>query len=794
MAKCKRRLETASAVANPQSISGLARPPNIIEPRPMRVPDRVVLLLLVLLPFIVLAPAFAPGRVFAPAENLMGVFPWRALTSGSVTGNVELFDATHYFHPALIYAAEEVRAGRFPFWNPYQYAGSPFFSNPQSTMLFPLTALAYVLPVPLALALGSALKLAIAGAAMFWFLRVLGLGLVPAVTGALGFMLGSQMVTWLHWTFSNVIMLMPALFAAVERLRAAATAGRTATLAAIVALVLLAGYPQGSVHAALATGAWMLTRARGAAPGFLWCTTAAALLGAGMAAVQLLPFAEYVRESAVYSYRSSWTAPLHVPVESAVTFLMPYFYGLGPQRWGGWPVVIATVFVGTVPLLAVAWGVRDALKEPIARFFVGLAVLAGCIHYGAPVVGSLAEGPAMLLGTNGRLMPWLAFAVCTLGALGLERARADSGRLVRAWFAVVALLGLFCVVRNAEHPGVLSLTWPLSTQYVIALALLTVTAAALLAWIANRSARCGGAVIACQLVGLLPFAATYNPVRDSGWFYPTPAAIAWLQQRPEDRVVMPGHVGHVYHLRLAHGYDGMTPRRIEEIAGPVGDGNAGAAGFLQNPLALWGSEPLSAVAVLLSGVGDVLSIRYLVLPPKAQLPGPGLRVAYDGSDARILERVHALPRAFLATAARCVGDAEAIRLVRTRAVDFRSEVLLADCDTVEPGAPLTSADVVELRPSDANSVELSVTTSAPRYLVITDTWFPGWHATVSGVPTKVWRANHAFRAVRVPAGRHDVKLWFRPRSFQTGVVLSLGALAGILGLGLASVWRRDAAH
>jgi hypothetical protein len=120
-----------------------------------------------------------------------------------------------------------------------------------------------MLPVPMALALRAALKLAAAGAGMFWFLRVIGTGPIPAVVGALGFMLDSQMVSWLQWTFSNAIMLMPALFAAVERLRAEATTGRTATLTAIVALQLLGGYPQGSFHAALATGAWTLVRMRG---------------------------------------------------------------------------------------------------------------------------------------------------------------------------------------------------------------------------------------------------------------------------------------------------------------------------------------------------------------------------------------------------------------------------------------------------------------------------------------------------------------------------------------------------
>lgn len=755
-------------------------------------PDSLAVVLLLALPFLLLGPAFLPGYVLSPAENVMALSPWKALASPSPAPNHELFDAAHYFHPTLLYAAGEIRAGRFPFWNPYQYAGAPFFSNPQSATLFPLTALAYVLPVPLALALGAALKLGVAGLSMFWLLRVLGVSPVPALTGALGFMLGSQMVSWLQWTLSNAVMLIPALFAAVERLRERGTPGRIATLAAVAGLELLGGYPQVSLHAVLATGAWTLARAPGATRGFLLRALLGAGLGAGLAAVQLVPFADYVRESAVYAYRSAWTAPMHVPAQSAVTFVMPWFYGVGAERWGTWPSFIMTTFVGLAPVVALPLGVLAARRHAVSRFFAGLALIAGGIHYGGPLLGAAAGGPGLSLGTNARLMPWLAFAVCALGALGLERAGAGAGRWLRVWFGLLAVGTLLGVLQSLDAPGAQAMSWSLGVQYVLALALLAAAAVATLGWLGSRTPRWGVALLACQLASLLPFAVTYNPIRDAQWFYPTPPAIAWLQQHQDGRAVLPGHLGSVYRVALAHGYDGMTPRRVEEIAGPVGSGNAVAAGFLENPLALWGSEPLSPIAVLRSSAVDLLGVRYVVSPPGADLGWPGARVVYDGADARIVERAQALPRALVVGRARCAGEAETIQLIRTGAVDFRSEVILADCQAPPRAEP--AAGVVEMLPgADDDRLRLAVTSSGPGYLVVNDTWFPGWRATVSGVETPVLRANHAFRAVRVPAGRHEVEFRFRPRGFAVGLAVSLAALAIVLGLALVSARGTDRA-
>src|SRR5438552_18465327 len=82
------------------------------------------------------------------------------------------YDAFVYFYPLRAYAAAAVGDGRLPLWNPSSFLGTPYLANPQTALLYPLTALFFWLPVPQAYGLNLALHVLIAGLGFYAFGRL----------------------------------------------------------------------------------------------------------------------------------------------------------------------------------------------------------------------------------------------------------------------------------------------------------------------------------------------------------------------------------------------------------------------------------------------------------------------------------------------------------------------------------------------------------------------------------------------------------------------------------------------
>jgi hypothetical protein len=150
------------------------------------------------------------------------------------------------------------------------------------------------------------------------------------------------------------------------------------------------------------------------------------------------------------------------------------------------------------------------------------------------------------------------------------------------------------------------------------------------------------------------------------------------------------------------------------------------------------------------------------------------------------ENTEAFPRAFLVHAAQALASRPEV-LEQLKNTNFRREVLLEGL-IPEPvpvsnssGTDFHAASIARYEP---NRVVTRVNATTPGYVVLTDLWFPGWHCRVDGNPATVYRANFLFRAVEVPAGRHDVVFEFAPASYRWGKSLSIAGLAGITLLSL----------
>jgi hypothetical protein len=92
----------------------------------------------------------------------------------------------------------------------------------------------------------------------------------------------------------------------------------------------------------------------------------------------------------------------------------------------------------------------------------------------------------------------------------------------------------------------------------------------------------------------------------------------------------------------------------------------------------------------------------------------------------------------------------------------------------------SSSAKISVREFSAHRVKLETEASEPALVVIAQSFYHNWHAYVNGRPTPLLRANHAFQALEVPAGRQQVTLVYEDRAFYCGAVISLiSAAAGI---------------
>ena len=78
--------------------------------------------------------------------------------------------------------------------------------------------------------------------------------------------------------------------------------------------------------------------------------------------------------------------------------------------------------------------------------------------------------------------------------------------------------------------------------------------------------------------------------------------------------------------------------------------------------------------------------------------------------------------------------------------------------------------------------------------MLSDNWYPDWIATVDGAEVPLYRANHTFRGVRVPAGRHTVEFTFDPPDLRAGFFIHVAGVLLLLGYAAWYLLRRRSAR
>ncbi len=654
--------------------------------------------------------------------------------------------------------------GRLPLWSERLEGGSSPWVNPQAVVLAPLSSAARLLPIersPLALLLLK-LMVAIEGA---WILgRTVGAGRSAALLAGLGFGLGGGMVGWALYPLAEVTAWLPWLVAGAIVVGRRPTPRAIVAVGVITATVLLSGHPEtafaGCLLAALA--GLTLRRVRRGWRRTLLPLGLAACLGAGLAAVQWLPFITYVPRTFKADFvenshaeprpagptrgltypGASWAlvAPLHPS-----TFGRPYVdEHLGPGNWAA----TAPLYGGLVALA----GLLGALARPSRRVVPFLATVLVCLLLAigfAPLLSLHGVVPLLAASNANRYLMAGSVAVAAVSALGLDRLL--RGPSAEGWWRRLGLGLTGCLLVSLVLPWLRAVPW--SPRIALCWLLL------LMAATARRFTKAQRLVALLLVVGLDlgPWARAHIPRSPASHWPRTTELVDQIRHRADPgswRVVGQGRAaypGVLPWLGLAE----LRPHNSIADARQV-RGLMAVLGF--DP----GQEYFARSRARDHPFLDFLNVRVVV--QKTQQSGAwGMEL-----------RDRALPRVFLAQRSRWIEE-EQIEGALESLSDARVVLHPAGAQGVTAGTERQWAEgtVRFVERWDGHAV---VATSSPGPSLLATSWPQpeGWTARVDGGELQsAQRINGAYAAFDLPPGDHRVELRFVPPGFVPGAVLSL---------------------
>jgi hypothetical protein len=746
-------------------------------------------------------PSLEEGRRYGPLDTNAPNLPWAtAETRGYLPKATRLNDVTLQFVPWQLEARRQLLSRRPPLLNAYSGSGQALLGNGQSAPFSLVSLLSLPFDPQRAQALRAFLKILLALWGTWAAARQLEVRGLFSCAAAVAYAYGGSMTAWQLFPHAEVMALWPFLFLAGERLFVDPRDQRSRWLAGLaIAGIVLAGHPE---TAAVALLAWVVRWSFGARVGEATHRHAvramAAIAGLALLATSfsVLPVAETILNSEkLLQERGGWSADrppgLEAPAAAVLNMVVPGFFGTPQEGSEGGPAPLQWLAEGSVGLpalaLAAVGGFLGSGRREARRYLALIAAAAFALHLIPQklLAPFLVLPPLSLIAV--RYFAYIGgFAVALLSALALEAWADGASRRVRGALAVSAgaaavAAGLCFVLRPqvwAAFGGVPSgaLLAASGRHALVALVVALILAAALL--LLRPPVLVGSLVVALSLLQLHDAYGGYVPHVPSALAYPPVPLLSRLAAEREpfrlvgSRGVLTPNASTVYRLRDIRTHDPTESARYVAWLVDVLDFELGRYHKAYRPK----PEHLSLLRLL--------AVRFVLTGEGTRLPPPWLdRGLFETT--RLWEVPGKVQWAFFPKRILPVASAvEARTALRRSGSPFRLAPI--ELGTGGPAAPNGRARVLRVE-HRSEGIELSVAAGEEAWLVVSQVALPGWRARVDGRPAEIVPAYGALLAVRVPAGASRVTIFYRPRTWTVGVVVSTMA---IVSLGVTLVVRR----
>jgi len=729
------------------------------------------------------------GNLPIPSDTIVGLYyPYKDFYAkdyprGIPFKNFLITDPIRQQYPWKNLTMEVEKKFELPLWNPYNFSGTPHLANFQSAVFSPFNLIFFLLPFSMSWSILIFLQPLLAASFLFFYLDNLKLNKKASFFGAISFAFSGFSIAWIQW--GNILataMWLPIILLSVDKIYSEFQSSSSKSLISRIKWPLVfvlstvfsffSGHLQIFFYLAFVSLFYIL---------FKWLLNKRPIKTLGLfvllyisffvlTLVLLLPVLQFISLSARDVDQASWMIEgWFIPLQNIIQFVVPDFFG-NPATLNYFGIWNYGEFIGYVGIAALVFAFIAVLfrKDKTTLFF--LIVLLAAVVFAFPnFISKLPyklSFPFISTSQPTRLIFIIDFCLSVLAAFGLDYFIKEK-KPKKILFILVFFSLIFLALWGFVLGGGFSLITPENLlipkrNLIFPSILFLITSVLLVLYLFKDKLKIPKKAIeyfpylfiSLLVFDLFRFGWKFLPFTKSEYLYPKTATINFLTKNTQnyrvmetDSRILPPNFSIMYKIQSVDGYDPLYLQRYGELMAAIGRNKPDiSAPFGFNRIIT--PQGYSSPIFSLLGVKYVLSVE--------ELNTGGFNKVFEEGNTKVYESPTVLDRAFFIGKTIAAKDKqEAINLM------FDNKFPLKFRAVVEGGGSQSlsrdwSVGKSKVTKYEENRVEISTDNKGEGFLILTDSFYPTWHAAVDGIETKIYLTDYNFRGIIIPKGKHQV--------------------------------------
>lgn len=731
---------------------------------------------------------FVYGKLPIPSDTIIGLYhPFRDLYANDYPRGVPfknslITDPVRQQYPWRLLGVDQMKNLKLPLWNPYEMAGTPLLGNIQNAAFYPFNALLFLLPFQLGWSFLIVFQVILGGLFLYFYLRKQKLDILPSLFGAISYSLSGFSIAWLEWgTIGQVALWLPLILLSVDEIFNNSKSRNKRGIVWFLVLTLsfitafFAGHLQTFFYLYLVSLTYFIIRwFQNKRPiKVLLFFLVSTIIFIIITSIQWIPAIQLISESArAIDQSNNWEKEgWFIPFVHVIQFIAPDFFG-NPTTlnyWGTWNYGELVGYIGILPLLFAVYGIFIK-KNSTLWFFIAVFVISFIFAFPTGISSLIYKFsiPFFSSAQPTRLLFLIDFSLCVLSAFGFTAFLKNPHK---KFFLVP---GLFFLLFGFLWTGVLFKLFPMPADFLLTakrnlifpslfFTFSIIGLFMLFLFRGNKKAffSIAAILVVCSTLDLFRFGWKFTPFTSSSYLFPTTKLISFLQKQEKpfrimttSSEILPPNFSVAYKIESIDGYDPLYLLSYGQliVASERGEPN------ISPP---FGFNRIITPQKYNSKIINMLGVKYVLT--FTDITSVGYKKVFQEGKTKIFENSNATPRiVFVSNVETAESRQDAINQIFLASFDSKQTAVVEDSNgeisrkSYEVGTIVSSV-------FEENKITIQTENKDKGFLVLFDTFYKSWHATIDGNNVPIYRTNFNFRGIEVPAGIH--KIIFSPYLF-----------------------------